>query len=177
MGVNEVDVDATGDHQRPPPGISRGVAIKSGISRVVSHHSGFGRAIWVSKPTSCRVGRRHTPMTDDTLPPFALPSLQRKKLTAAFDGGRISSHGGVMLLGLAERRIGVAEKLAAEIAGPLDPTCVVRSLADIPRARIHRHLTPGLRATRVAGVGHDETLSNFVAFDGHEYREVTVPVL
>jgi Transposase DDE domain group 1 len=75
-------------------------------------------------------------MIDDTLLPFALPSVQRKKLTAAFDGGRISSDGGLMLLGLAERRIGVAEKLAAEIADPRDPTRVVHSLADILRARI-----------------------------------------
>ena len=75
-------------------------------------------------------------MTDDTLLPFALPSVQRKKLTAAFDGGRLSSDAGVMLLGLAERRIGVAEKLAAEIADPRDPTRVVHSLADILRARI-----------------------------------------
>ena len=75
-------------------------------------------------------------MTDDTLLPFALPSVQRKKLTAAFDGGRISSDGGVMLLGLAERRIGVADKLAAEIADRRDPTRVVHSLADILRARI-----------------------------------------
>jgi len=75
-------------------------------------------------------------MTEDTLLPFALPSVQRKKLTAAFDGGRLSSDAGVMLLGLAERRIGVAEKLAAEIADPRDPSRVVHSLADILRARI-----------------------------------------
>jgi len=75
-------------------------------------------------------------MTDDTLLPFALPSVQRKKLTAAFDGGRLSSDAGVMLLGLAERRIGVAEKLAAEIADPRDRSRVVHSLADILRARI-----------------------------------------
>ncbi len=75
-------------------------------------------------------------MTDDSLLPFALPSVQRKKFTAAFDGGRLSSDAGVMLLGLAERRIGVAEKLAAEIADPRDPSRVVHSLADILRARI-----------------------------------------
>ena len=54
-------------------------------------------------------------MTDDTLLPFALPSVQRKKLTAAFDGGRLSSDAGVLLLGLAERRIGVAEKLPPKL--------------------------------------------------------------
>jgi hypothetical protein len=75
-------------------------------------------------------------MTDDSLLPFALPSVQRKKVTAAFDGGRISSDGGVMLLALAERRIGIADKLAAEIADRRDPARVTHLLADILRARI-----------------------------------------
>ncbi len=75
-------------------------------------------------------------MVEDTVLPFSLPSVQRKKITAAFDGGRITSDGGVMLLSLAERRIGVADKLAAEIADPRDPTRVLHSLPDILRARI-----------------------------------------
>jgi hypothetical protein len=75
-------------------------------------------------------------MTNDSLLPFALPSVQRKKVTAAFDGGRISSDGGLMLLALAERRIGVADKLAAEIADPRDPARVTHGLTDILRARI-----------------------------------------
>src|ERR1700739_3685643 len=75
-------------------------------------------------------------MTDDSLLPFALPSVRRKKITAAFDGGRISSDGGVMLLALAERRIGIADKLAAEIADPRDPARVTHGLTDILRARI-----------------------------------------
>ncbi|RDJ93266.1 hypothetical protein B4Q13_23035, partial [Lacticaseibacillus rhamnosus] len=32
-------------------------------------------------------------------PPFGFPSVGRKKVVAAFDGGRITSNGGVMLLG------------------------------------------------------------------------------
>ena len=60
-------------------------------------------------------------MIDDSLLPFSLPSVHRKKITAAFDGGRISSDGGVMLLGLAERRIGIAARLAAEITDRRDP--------------------------------------------------------
>ena len=75
-------------------------------------------------------------MHDDTTLPFALPAVGRKKLTAAFDGGRITSDGGVMLLSLAERRISLAEKLAAEIADPRDPTRIVHPLPDILRARI-----------------------------------------
>ena len=41
-----------------------------------------------------------------------------------------------MLLALAERRIGIADKLAAEIADGRDPARVVHALADILRARI-----------------------------------------
>ena len=37
-------------------------------------------------------------MTDDSLLPFCFPAVRRKKIAAAFDGGRISSDGGVMLL-------------------------------------------------------------------------------
>jgi hypothetical protein len=51
-------------------------------------------------------------MADDTILPFSFPAVSRKKITAAFDGGRLTSDGGVMLLGLADRRIGVAEKLS-----------------------------------------------------------------
>lgn len=47
-------------------------------------------------------------MTDDTIPLFSFPAVEGKKITAAFDGGRMSSDGGVMLLSLAERRLGVA---------------------------------------------------------------------
>jgi hypothetical protein len=66
-------------------------------------------------------------MIGETLLPFSLPSVQRK-ITAAFDGGRISSDGDVMLLALAERRLGVADKFAAEIADYRDPMRVVHAL-------------------------------------------------
>ena len=57
--------------------------------------------------------RRATPaITDDTLLPFCFPAVRRKKITAAFDGGRISPDGGVMLLAQADRRLGIAERLA-----------------------------------------------------------------
>ncbi len=52
-------------------------------------------------------------MTDDTLLPFDLPAVRRKKVTAAFDGGLISSDGGLVLLREAERRLGLRERLAA----------------------------------------------------------------
>src|SRR6266478_4284751 len=51
-------------------------------------------------------------MTDDSFLPFSFPAIGRKKVTAAFDGGRLSSDGGVMLLAQAERRLDPAFKLA-----------------------------------------------------------------
>jgi hypothetical protein len=42
-------------------------------------------------------------MIDDTIPLFSFPAVQGKEITAAFDGGRITSDGGVMLLSMAER--------------------------------------------------------------------------
>lgn len=75
-------------------------------------------------------------MTDDTILPFAFPAVGRKKVTAAFDGGRITSDGGVMLLAQAERRLDIAGKLAAAIPDHRDPARCVHALADILRARI-----------------------------------------
>lgn len=75
-------------------------------------------------------------MTDDTILPFAFPAVERKKVTAAFDGGRITSDGGVILLAEAERRLGIAAKLAAVIPDGRDASRVTHRLADILRARI-----------------------------------------
>lgn len=75
-------------------------------------------------------------MHDDTIEAFGFPAIGRKKLTAAFDGGRITSDGGVLLLAAAERRLGIAEKLAGLIADPRNPLFVTHSVADILRARM-----------------------------------------
>ena len=40
--------------------------------------------------------------------PFDLPAVRRKKVIAAFDGGLISSDGGLVLLREAEWRLGLA---------------------------------------------------------------------
>jgi Transposase DDE domain group 1 len=50
--------------------------------------------------------------------------VDRKKITAAFDGGRITSDAGVVLLGQAERRRGLAGKLAAVSADPRNPLLI-----------------------------------------------------
>ena len=75
-------------------------------------------------------------MSDDTAEPFLFPAVRRKKVTAAFDGGRLTSDGGVMLLAAAERRLGIADTLAGLIADPRNPLFVTHSVADILRARM-----------------------------------------
>ena len=75
-------------------------------------------------------------MDDDTGLLFDLPSVGRKKVSAAFDGGRITSDGGVALLALADRRIGVIDRIARLIADRRDPALVTHSLASILRARV-----------------------------------------
>jgi hypothetical protein len=75
-------------------------------------------------------------MPDDTTVPFCFPAVGRKKLTAAFDGGRITSDGGVMLLGAVEQQLGIAETLARLIADPRNPLLVTHGVDDILRARI-----------------------------------------
>src|SRR6266513_2484044 len=75
-------------------------------------------------------------MSNDNLLPFSFPAVQRKKITAAFDGGRITSDGGVMLLAQAERRLGIAERLAQVIPDRRDQDRVTHLLPDILRARI-----------------------------------------
>ena len=75
-------------------------------------------------------------MTDDNLQPFWFPAVSRKSVTASFDGGRLTSDGGVMLLAMAERRLRIAERLAGLIADRRNPALVRHSVADILRARM-----------------------------------------
>jgi len=75
-------------------------------------------------------------MVDDNDLLFDLPSVSRKKVSAAFDGGRITSDGGVMLLAQADRRIGIVDRIARLIGDPRDPALVTHSVASILRARV-----------------------------------------
>jgi hypothetical protein len=75
-------------------------------------------------------------MSDDSLLPFSFPAVQGKKITAAFDGGRIMSDGGIMLLAPAALRLGIVERLAQAIPDRRDRGRVTHLLPDILRARI-----------------------------------------
>jgi hypothetical protein len=75
-------------------------------------------------------------MCNDTIPPFDFPAVGRKRLTGAFDGGRITTDGGILLLGMVEQQLGIAATLAELIADPRNPAFITHSVDDILRARI-----------------------------------------
>jgi len=65
-----------------------------------------------------------------------LSPVAGKELCARFDGGRLSSDGGVLLLREIERGLGLAELLAACIQDERDPWSTRHSHADMIRARM-----------------------------------------
>ena len=95
-------------------------------------------------------------MSDDNLLPFSFPAVQRKKITAAYDGGRITSYGGIILLARAERRLSIADRLAQLIPDRRDQDRVTHllpgGLASSPLPAAMRTLTisTGRAATRLS---------------------------
>ena len=72
-------------------------------------------------------------MVDPTLPLLGLSPVAGKQIVARFDGGRLSYNGGLLVLREIERRLEVADRLAACIDDPRDPESTVHTLADIIR--------------------------------------------
>ena len=75
-------------------------------------------------------------MVEDNLLPFSLPAVCRKKVSVAFDGGLLSSDGGVMLLRDVERRLGLAEGLARCLRDQRDPARIDHELVEMLRLRM-----------------------------------------
>jgi hypothetical protein len=75
-------------------------------------------------------------MVDPTLPLPGLSPVAGKEVVARFDGGRLSSDGGLLVLREIERRLAIANRLAAGIDDPRDPGSTVHTLADIIRFRL-----------------------------------------
>ena len=74
-------------------------------------------------------------MSENTNVQFEFPAVCRKKVTAAFDGGRLTSDAGVLLLAQIERQLRLAERLAKCIEDPRDPNAVQHSIAEMIRFR------------------------------------------
>jgi len=65
-----------------------------------------------------------------------LSPVDNKELCARFDGGRLSSDGGVLILRGIEKRLGLGDLLAACLADARDPASVTHSYVDMIRARL-----------------------------------------
>jgi len=75
-------------------------------------------------------------MKQDTLLPFDLPAVARKKVSVAFDGGVMSSDGGVLVLRGVERRLGIAARLAACVKEWRNPERITHQLDEMLRLRM-----------------------------------------
>jgi hypothetical protein len=64
-----------------------------------------------------------------------LPAVAGKPVHVAFDGGRLTSDAGILLLAAVEQRLKISERLAACIEDRRDPGRVVHGLAEMIRYR------------------------------------------
>src|SRR5712664_3370293 len=75
-------------------------------------------------------------MSEDTLLPFDLPSVARKKLSVGFDGGQLSSDAGVLLLRGVEKKLGLAARLSSCIRDRRKPERIEHPLEEMLRLRM-----------------------------------------
>src|SRR3954467_8247690 len=88
----------------------------------------LGPSFWVS----CKM----PPAKLDTLTVAGLSPVAGLPVVARFDGGQLSSDGGLLALREVERRLGIAERLAACIEDPRAPERVRHGIAGILRFRM-----------------------------------------
>jgi hypothetical protein len=75
-------------------------------------------------------------MSEDIVLPFDLPSVARKKVSVAFDGGMLSSDGGVVLLRSVEKQLGLAARMASCLRDRRDPDLIEHPLEEMLKLRM-----------------------------------------
>lgn len=75
-------------------------------------------------------------MTDAMASPLQLASLEDKAVLVDFDGGRLSSDGGLILLGDPDDQIGLTRDLAAVLRDPRDPRRIDFTAHDLLKQRV-----------------------------------------
>jgi hypothetical protein len=75
-------------------------------------------------------------MNNSNKNPFFFPSVRGKKVVADFDGGRLTSDGGVMLISRADRTLGIVSRIAKLVVDARDPRRIRHTVFDMMRARV-----------------------------------------
>src|SRR5713101_8364314 len=91
--------------------------------------------IWLLGPDQPRPTEFAPAMDDSTGILPGLPSVMGKPVHVAFDGGRMTSDAGILLLAAVEQRLGIGERLANSIEEPREPERVRHGLAEMIRYR------------------------------------------
>src|SRR4249920_1130511 len=91
--------------------------------------------IWLLRPDQPKPREFAPAMTEATEILPGLPAVKCKPVHVAFDGGRMTSDAGILLLAAVEQRLGLAERLANCIEDPRAPERVRHTLAEMIRYR------------------------------------------
>ena len=91
--------------------------------------------IWLLNPDHPKATEFAPAMTESTGILPGLPAVVGKPVHVAFDGGRLTSDAGILLLAAVEQRLRIAERLAACLEDPRDPERVRHELAEMIRYR------------------------------------------
>ena len=70
---------------------------------------------------------------DERAQTFDFGRLGRRVVEGRFDGGRMTSDGGVMLLGASDRKLGLIDAAARCIADPRNPLLIIHAVRDMLR--------------------------------------------
>ena len=74
---------------------------------------------------------------DESQQEFDFGKHFQRQVTARFDGGRISSDGGAVLLGEVDRRLGLLDRLAACFQDRRDPERIEHSVSELVKQRVY----------------------------------------
>ncbi len=75
-------------------------------------------------------------MSDCTSKQIEFEPFRRRRVQASFDGGEVSSDGGLLLIRKLERRVGLIEAVARALADPRDPERITHTLEGLLRQRV-----------------------------------------
>ena len=75
-------------------------------------------------------------MPNCTVPQAPFPKLGRRTIDVRFDGGDVSSDGGLLLLRQVEQRLGLLKAVAKVLPDPRDPALVEHTTEQLLRQRV-----------------------------------------